>query len=219
MKELQVGIFGLGTVGSGTVDILTNNKEIIQTSTTTPVRVKTVCVKDTSKQRKVNLHGSKLTSDPNDILDDPEIDIVVEVMGGIEYSKSVIEQAFKKGKHVVSANKDLIALYGKELTDMARKHNCHFFFEAAVAGGIPILRALQFSLIGNQEGIFAEPGSAASLAGIIQSVEKGEIKKGSRVVCILTGNGLKDPDTCLIQVQKPKSIPADISSVLNLLKG
>lgn len=127
MKELQVGIFGLGTVGSGTVDILTNNKEIIQTSTTTPVRVKTVCVKDTSKQRKVNLHGSKLTSDPNDILDDPEIDIVVEVMGGIEYSKSVIEQAFKKGKHVVSANKDLIALYGKELTDMARKHNCHFF--------------------------------------------------------------------------------------------
>lgn len=150
MKELQVGIFGLGTVGSGTVDILTNNKEIIQTSTTTPVRVKTVCVKDTSKQRKVNLHGSKLTSDPNDILDDPEIDIVVEVMGGIEYSKSVIEQAFKKGKHVVSANKDLIALYGKELTDMARKHNCHFFFEAAVAGGIPILRALQFSLIGNQ---------------------------------------------------------------------
>lgn len=76
-----------------------------------------------------------------------------------------------------------------------------------------------YKLLSNQEGIFAEPGSAASLAGIIQSVEKGEIKKGSRVVCILTGNGLKDPDTCLIQVQKPKSIPADISSVLNLLKG
>lgn len=76
-----------------------------------------------------------------------------------------------------------------------------------------------YKLLSNQEGIFAEPRSAASLAGIIQSVEKGEIKKGSRVVCILTGNGLKDPDTCLIQVQKPKSIPADISSVLNLLKG
>ena len=76
-----------------------------------------------------------------------------------------------------------------------------------------------YKLLSNQEGIFAEPGSAASLAGIIQSVENGEIKKGSSVVCILTGNGLKDPDTCLMSAQKPKSIPADISSVLNLLKG
>src|SRR3712207_330993 len=150
MKELQIGIFGLGTVGSGTVDILTNNMQILEESTQTRINIKTVCVKDTSKERKVTLQGTKITSDPNDILDDPEIDIVVEVMGGIETSKSVIEQAFKNGKNVVSANKDLIALYGKELTDLAKKNDCHFFFEAAVAGGIPILRALQFSLIGNQ---------------------------------------------------------------------
>src|SRR3712207_2188817 len=135
MKELQIGIFGLGTVGSGTVDILTNNMQILEESTQTRINIKTVCVKDTSKERKVTLQGTKITSDPNDILDDPEIDIVVEVMGGIETSKSVIEQAFKNGKNVVSANKDLIALYGKELTDLAKKNDCHFFFEAAVAGG------------------------------------------------------------------------------------
>lgn len=150
MKELQIGIFGLGTVGSGTVEILTSNRESIEKSTNTRIKVKTVCVKDTSKQRKIDLQNTKITNDPNEILDDPEIDIVVEVMGGIEYSKSIIEKAFKKGKHVVSANKDLVALYGKDLTDIANKHNCHFFFEAAVAGGIPILRAIQYSLIGNQ---------------------------------------------------------------------
>lgn len=76
-----------------------------------------------------------------------------------------------------------------------------------------------YRLLSNQEGIFAEPGSAASLAGIIQSLKNGEIKKGSKVVCILTGNGLKDLDTSLKLSQRPRSIPADIDSVLNLLKG
>lgn len=149
MKSIQIGIIGFGTVGSGTTQILMDNKEIIEKKIATPISIKTICVKNLEKKRTTKIGSSTLTNKTEDILQDPEIDIVVEVMGGIDKSKEIIEAAFKKGKHVVSANKDLIALYGKELTELARKNKCHFFYEAAVAGGIPILRSLQFSLTGN----------------------------------------------------------------------
>lgn len=149
MNSLQVGIIGFGTVGSGTVDILTTNKTLIERQLGSSITIKKICVKDLNKTRTVKVEGDKLTTNTEDILLDPEIDIIVEVMGGIDESKGIIESAFKKGKHVVSANKDLIALYGKELSELAKQNNCHFFYEAAVAGGIPILRSLQFSLAGN----------------------------------------------------------------------
>lgn len=149
MKTLQIGIFGLGTVGSSTVQILTCNRELIERQLGATTQISKICVRDTGKTRTVDTSNSILTSRPEDILLDPKIDIVVEVMGGIEKSKEIIEAAFKNGKHVVSANKDLIALYGKELSELAKQNNCHFFFEAAVAGGIPILRTLQSSLTGN----------------------------------------------------------------------
>ena len=149
MRSIQIGIIGFGTVGSGTAQVLTMNKEIIEKKTGCPVSIKTVCVRDLTKTRKFSVEGCTMTDNAEDILRDPEIDIVVEVMGGIEKAKYIIEEAFKDGKHVVSANKDLIAVYGKELTELARQNNCHFFYEAAVAGGIPILRSLQFALTGN----------------------------------------------------------------------
>lgn len=149
MKTLQIGIFGLGTVGSSTVQILTCNRELVERQLGATTQISKICVRDTGKTRTVDTSNSILTSRPEDILLDPKIDIVVEVMGGIEKSKEIIEAAFKNGKHVVSANKDLIALYGKELSELAKQNNCHFFFEAAVAGGIPILRTLQSSLTGN----------------------------------------------------------------------
>lgn len=149
MKTLQIGILGLGTVGSSTVQILTCNRELVERQLGATTQISKICVRDTGKTRTVDTSNSILTSRPEDILLDPKIDIVVEVMGGIEKSKEIIEAAFKNGKHVVSANKDLIALYGKELSELAKQNNCHFFFEAAVAGGIPILRTLQSSLTGN----------------------------------------------------------------------
>ena len=149
MRSLQIGIIGFGTVGSGTAQVLTENKELIQKRIGCPVSIKTVCVRNLEKTRKFTVEGCTMTDNVEDILRDPEIDIVVEVMGGIEKAKYIIEEAFKRRKHVVSANKDLIAVYGKELTEKARKNNCHFFYEAAVAGGIPILRTLQFALTGN----------------------------------------------------------------------
>lgn len=149
LKTLQIGLFGLGTVGSSTVEILTSNRELLERQLGCTTQIGKICVRDTGKTRSVDTSNSILTSRPEDILLDPKIDIVVEVMGGIEKSKEIIEAAFKNGKHVVSANKDLIALYGKELSELAKQNNCHFFFEAAVAGGIPILRTLQTSLTGN----------------------------------------------------------------------
>lgn len=150
MKTIHIGIIGFGTVGSGTARVLTENRDMIETKIGCPVSIKTICVKDMTKTRNFTVEGSTLTDNAEVILRDPEIDIVVEVMGGIERSKKVIEEAFRRGKHIVSANKDLIALYGQELTEMARKNNCHFFYEAAVAGGIPILRSLQYALTGNK---------------------------------------------------------------------
>ena len=115
MKTLQIGLFGLGTVGSSTVEILTSNRELLESQLGCTTQISKICVRDTGKTRSVDTSNSILTSRPEDILLDPKIDIVVEVMGGIEKSKEIIEAAFKNGKHVVSANKDLIALYGKEL--------------------------------------------------------------------------------------------------------
>lgn len=149
MKALKLGIFGLGTVGSGTMDILTTNGDTIERELGCKIQTNKICVKDLGKKRTIDVDTSMLTTNPDDILKDPDIDIVVEVMGGIDEAKRIVESALNNKKHVVSANKDLVALYGKELTELAKKNNCHFFYEAAVAGGIPILKSLQFALTGN----------------------------------------------------------------------
>ena len=150
MKTIKIGIIGFGTVGSGTAKVLTENKDLIEARNSFSVSIKTVCVKDKKKTRSFLPKSSIISDNIEDILLDPEIDIVVEVMGGIEKSKKIIEEAFKRGKHVVTANKDLIAEYGSELTQLAQKNNLHFLYEAAVAGGIPILQTLQYSLAGNK---------------------------------------------------------------------
>lgn len=134
---INIGIFGFSTVGSGVVEILSKHSD--------KLTIKKICVRDINKKRTMDL-GDRLTTKAGDIILDPEIDIVVEVMGTIEEAKKVIEEAFKHKKHVVSANKDLIALYGEELTQLARRNNCQFLYEASVAGAIPILRTIQTSL-------------------------------------------------------------------------
>ncbi len=146
MKSLKIGLVGLGTVGTGVTHILIHNKDIIEKRIGCPVEIKKICVKDLKKKREIDISGDMLTTDPQDLIDDPEIDVIVEVVGGIDFAKSIIEAAFKNGKHVVSANKDLISQYGKDLFELAKQNHCHFLFEASVAGGIPILRPLQYAL-------------------------------------------------------------------------
>ncbi|MDK2984626.1 MAG: homoserine dehydrogenase [Clostridia bacterium] len=152
MNTIKVGILGLGTVGSGVVKVLTQNAGIIRHKVGCNVEVEKILVKNPDKKRSSALGNitHKITSDATEILDNPEIKIVVEVMGGIEVARDYILHALENGKHVVTANKDLVSLYGKELFNAASKNKCDLFFEASVAGGIPIIRPLKECLAGNK---------------------------------------------------------------------
>ena len=146
---IQIGILGLGTVGSGVVRVLQQNAEDIQTRTHCEIHIKSIL--DSDLHRKRDLSGDfVLTDQPSEVLQDPEIDIIVEVMGGIEPARTYILEALQHGKHVVTANKDLIALHGHELLDAANKAGKDLYFEASVGGGIPIIAALKESLAANR---------------------------------------------------------------------
>ncbi|PFW57096.1 homoserine dehydrogenase [Bacillus cereus] len=142
MKEIQVGLLGLGTVGSGVVRIITDHQERLIHQVGCPVKVTKVLVQNIEKERDVEVPSTLLTQDANEILDNPNIDVVIEVMGGIDDAKSYILQALRSGKHVVTANKDLMALHGAELLATAKANKTDLFYEASVAGGIPILRSI-----------------------------------------------------------------------------
>ncbi|ABY46342.1 homoserine dehydrogenase [Bacillus mycoides] len=142
MKDIQVGLLGLGTVGSGVVRIITDHQERLIHQVGCPVKVTKVLVQNIEKEREVDVPSTLLTQDVNEILDNPNIDVVIEVMGGIDDAKAYILQALKSGKHVVTANKDLMALHGAELLAVAKDNQADLFYEASVAGGIPILRSI-----------------------------------------------------------------------------
>src|SRR6478609_4905888 len=143
---INIGVLGLGTVGSGVVHILKEHYKKIALDTGYEVKVKTVVVRDLEKERDVCIDGIVVTSHVDEVLNDSNIDIVVEVMGGIEEAKQHIVKALRNKKHVVTANKDLMAVYGAELLTVASENNCDLFYEASVAGGIPILRGLAYGL-------------------------------------------------------------------------
>lgn len=145
-KVLKVGILGFGTVGSGVLNILKHHENKINQVTGKELLVKKVLVRDTEKDRGILAQGIELTTEASTILKDPEIDIIIEVMGSIETAREYVTEALKSGKHVVTANKDLIALHGNELTALAKENQCDLYYEASVAGGIPILRTIVDSL-------------------------------------------------------------------------
>ncbi|WP_080844229.1 homoserine dehydrogenase [Cytobacillus gottheilii] len=142
MNGISIGLLGLGTVGSGVVKIIKNHQDKLMHQVGCPVSIKKILVKDVHKQRAVEVESSLITTDPNEVLNDAEIDVVIEVMGGVEETKEYLLTALKNRKHVVTANKDLMAVYGPELLAVASDYSCDLFYEASVAGGIPILRGL-----------------------------------------------------------------------------
>jgi homoserine dehydrogenase len=142
MKAISIGLLGLGTVGTGVVKIIEDHQEKLMHQVGCPVKIKKVLVQDLNKERAVDIDKNLLTTSPGDILNDSEIDVVIEVMGGINETKGYLLEALREGKHVVTANKDLMALHGSELLTVASEYNCDLFYEASVAGGIPILRGL-----------------------------------------------------------------------------
>lgn len=145
-KKINVGILGYGVVGSGIVHILENHKSKISQVTGCDVVISKILVRDLSKQRKNFNENFFLTTNPNDILEDNEISIVAEVMGSVAIAREYVIKALKNGKHVVTANKDLIVAHGNELIEIAKENKKDLYFEASVAGGIPILRTIVTSL-------------------------------------------------------------------------
>lgn len=148
---LTLGIAGFGTVGSGLVRILTENKEEILSRTGRAIRIKSILVRDMSRPRPCPLpEGARLTTRMDDLIDDAEIDVVVELMGGVDLPKVLVERALRAGKHVVTANKALLAETGNELFSLAAEKNLHLAYEASVCGGIPIIQTLREGLAANR---------------------------------------------------------------------
>ena len=142
MKPIKIGLLGLGTVGTGVVRIVEGHQDDLQSKIGIPVVIEKILVKNGNKARAVAVDENKLTEDASEVINNPDIDMIVEVMGGIELTKSYIMDALEQGKHVVTANKDLMALHGSDILAKAAQKGCDVFYEASVAGGIPIIRSL-----------------------------------------------------------------------------
>ncbi|MDO9163634.1 MAG: homoserine dehydrogenase [Methylococcaceae bacterium] len=150
MKPVKVGILGLGTVGGGTVNVLKRNAAEIARRAGRDIIITRASAKDLTKARICDTQGIILTNDPLDIINDPEIDIVLELIGGAGPIKDLVLKAIENGKHVVTANKSLLALHGNEIFAKASEKGVIVAFEAAVAGGVPIIKAIREGLSGNQ---------------------------------------------------------------------
>lgn len=147
---INIGIIGFGTVGCGTLKILQENRKAIALKVGSEVRVTRIADIDIERKRQVEFDRSILTTDAYRIINDPEIDIVVELIGGVKPAGKFIMDAIRNGKHVVTANKELIAREGHALLIEAGERKQDFFFEASVGGGIPIIRPLKICLAGNR---------------------------------------------------------------------
>ncbi len=149
-KYISVGVIGFGTVGTGTVRILLNNRQIIKERTGLDIRLKRIADLDIERERGISVPRDILTTDVDDILNDEEIDVVVELIGGIHPAKDFIIRAINSKKHVVTANKALLATEGNDIFAEAQKKGVSVGFEASVAGGIPIIKVMQEGLVANK---------------------------------------------------------------------
>ena len=155
---MKVGILGLGTVGGGVVNVLQKNSESIKRRTGVEIKLVIAGVRDITKKRICDTKKIQLTEDPFEVVNHPEIDVVLELIGGFGLAKELVEKAINNGKHIITANKALIGNHGNELIKLANKKKVRFLFEASVAGGIPIIKALEQGLSAN---------NIESVAGII----------------------------------------------------
>jgi homoserine dehydrogenase len=150
MKRINLGLIGFGTIGTGVVRLLQESIDLIQNRLGAKLVLKKIADLDITTQRQVTVRKGLLTTDAKAILDDPEIDIVIELMGGYEPARSFMLEAIAKKKHVITANKALLATYGNEIFRAAEKAGVDIGFEASVGGTIPIIKTLKESLAANQ---------------------------------------------------------------------
>ena len=155
MKKVNVGLIGFGNVGSGVVKILRDKKALLSEKIGLEIEVKKICDKDILSKRNVAVDKDLLTRNAAEVINDPQIDIIVELMGGIHPAKEFIIEALRKGKNVVTANKALLAQEGKELFAVARDRGKSIYFEASVGAGIPIIKSIREGLVANKfSGIY-----------------------------------------------------------------
>ena len=148
MEKMKAALLGLGTVGSGVYKLVQKRSDEMVHLIGTELEISKILVHNIKKERP-GVDSALLTDNWKEIIEDPEIQIVIEVMGGIEPARTMILEALNAGKNVVTANKDLLAVHGKELLDTAEKNERDLLFEAAVAGGIPIIRPMKQCLAAN----------------------------------------------------------------------
>jgi len=149
-RTIGIGLLGLGTVGSGVAEVLVTKADSLAEQAGLPLILKKVLVRDRNKRRTAKLSPNLLTSHPEEVLSHPEVDIVIELMGGEHPAKEYIEQAITSGKHVVTANKEVISKHGYELFSLAKKHNADLRYEASVGSGIPLISSFQQDLAANK---------------------------------------------------------------------
>jgi len=150
IKRINLGFLGAGVVGAGTLDLLQRRGDQIAGAIGAEFAVRRVLVRDPSRPRAVAIDPSLLTTDASAVLDDPSLDVIVELIGGENPAAEYIARALQSGKHVVTANKEVIAKHGVELLDLANRRNVNLFFEASVGGGIPVIGVLRHDLIANE---------------------------------------------------------------------
>ncbi len=194
-KSIVIGLAGLGTVGQGLVRILAENADLIERRIGRKVTIKRVVVRDVSRPRNVTLpEGTVLTDRLEDLIEDPEIEVVCELMGGLDAARRVIEGALAARKHVVTANKHLLAEHGQELFALAREADRCPYYEASAVGGVPVVQALKDSLAGNR---------ILKLTGIMNGTS-------NFILSEMTTNGL-DFETALAEAQALGYAEADPS--------
>jgi len=149
-KDIGIGLLGLGTVGSGVAEVLVTKADSLAEQAGLPLILRKVAERDVNKLRSARLGPDVLTSNPEEVLSHPEIDIVIELIGGEHPAKEYIERAIANGKHAVTANKEVIAKYGYELFSLAGKHNVDLRYEASVGSGMPLISSFQQELAANK---------------------------------------------------------------------
>lgn len=178
-----LGIFGLGTVGTGVVELLRNNPQF---------KIRGIAVRDRNKPREVDLTEFEITDDPFKLAEHPNIEIIVEVAGGLDPAYEVIKRAITCGKHIITANKELIAKHGPEIFELANRNNVAIFFEAAVGGGIPLISTLHRGLQANR--ISRVAGIVNGTTNYILTRMEQEAKSFAEALCEAQAEGYAEAD-------------------------
>lgn len=191
-NEITIGLLGFGVVGGGVATILHDHQDDLSYKLGVPVKIKKVLVKDATKKRDTALAPETFTTDYDAIIDDPSIDLIVEVMGGTTEAKQAIERALRAGKGVVTANKDVMAESGFELLKLADENKCDLFYEASVGGGIPLIRTLEDGLASDR--IRALTGIVNGTTNFILTKMKLEKKTYEEALAEATELGFAESD-------------------------